>query len=137
MDRQVEVNEWIRYAENDIEAVNILIAHRPLKLEIICYLCQQSAEKMMKAFLVYSDIRPPKKHELDELCGLCKDVDESFADMFINCDRLNPYANQPRYPFGLEISDDMMSLAVKDCTTIGEFVKARIITDEMKGGDAD
>jgi len=60
MDRQVEVSEWIRYAENDIEAVNILIAHRPLKPEIICYLCQQSAEKAMKAFLVYSGIRPPK-----------------------------------------------------------------------------
>ena len=35
MDRIAEVNEWIRYADNDLGAVNILVAHHPLKARII------------------------------------------------------------------------------------------------------
>jgi HEPN domain-containing protein len=126
MDRLAEVNEWIKYANNDLEAVYILVSHHPQKLEIICYLCQQSAEKMMKSFLVYSNIMPPKKHEMDDLCDMCKDIDEAFVEMFDYCDRLNPYANQPRYPFGLEITENMMELAVRDCEKVHEFVKSRI-----------
>ena len=126
MDKLVEVNEWIKYANSDFEAVSILMSHRPQKLEIICYLCQQSAEKMLKSFLVYSNIKPPKKHELDDLCELCKDADETFTELFDLCDRLNPYANQPRYPFGLEITESMMEMAVKDCEKIHAFVKSRL-----------
>jgi HEPN domain-containing protein len=131
MDRFVEASEWIKYADNDYDAAIILFSHRPQKLEIICYLSQQAAEKMLKAFLVYSNVKPPKKHELDELCSMCKDIDASFEEMFTLCDRLNPYANQPRYPFGLEISESMMNLAIKDCETIAAFVKERISLDEV------
>ena len=127
MDRLTEANEWIRYANNDLEAIEILASHHPQKLEIICYLCQQSAEKMLKSFLIYSNVKPPKKHELDELCDMCRNINESFTDMFDSCDRLNPYANQPRYPFGLELTEDMMELAIKDCKIISEFVKEKII----------
>ena len=49
MDKMI-VNEWLKYANNDLEAANHLLTLHPLKLEIICYLCQQSAEKMLKAF---------------------------------------------------------------------------------------
>ena len=98
-----------------------------MEVEIICDHCQQSAEKMLKAFLVYSNANPPKKHDLDVLCDMCKDIDEAFSDLFDLCDRLNPYANQPRYPFGLEITEDMMSLAVKDCSMMRDFVMSRMV----------
>ena len=38
------VKEWLKYAGNDLEAANHLLTLHPLKLEIICYLCQQSAD---------------------------------------------------------------------------------------------
>jgi len=78
MDRTDETKEWMKFAINDLEAVEILNSHNPPKLEIICYLCQQSAEKMLKSFLVYSGVKPPKTHELDELCEMCQEVDDSF-----------------------------------------------------------
>jgi len=126
MDRLTETNEWIKYATDDLEVVNILTTHYPPKLEIICYHCQQSVEKMLKAFLVYSNVRPPKKHELDILCDMCEYVDKSFTDIYAICDRLNPYSNLPRYPLGLELTEDMMKLAVKDSEQIYEFVKSKI-----------
>ncbi|MBN2050303.1 MAG: HEPN domain-containing protein [Spirochaetales bacterium] len=39
----------------------------PGPLEIICFHCQQAAEKALKAYLAYNEIRPPKTHDLDEL----------------------------------------------------------------------
>lgn len=129
MDKFFEVREWIRYADNDLEAVSILSAHHPLKMEIICYLCQQSAEKMLKSFLVYSNIKPPKKHEMGDLSEMCKDIDETFADILDICERLNPYANQPRYPFGLEITEDMMRMAINDCEKIKEFVNSKMVLE--------
>jgi HEPN domain-containing protein len=36
---------WFEYAENDLEAARILSIQVKPKYEIICYHCQQSAEK--------------------------------------------------------------------------------------------
>jgi HEPN domain-containing protein len=46
------VQEWIRFAEMDLNSANILSNHYPQPVEIICYHCQQSAEKILKAFAI-------------------------------------------------------------------------------------
>ena len=127
MDNNISaVDEWIKYANKDLAAVNILISHSPLQLEIICYHCQQSAEKMLKAFLIYSGIQPAKTHNMIELLDGCEKIDNDFTKIFDNCNRLNPYSIQPRYPFGLEIDEAIMQLAVKDCEAIMEFINEKI-----------
>ena len=103
MDRAFEVSEWIRYADNDTSVVNILATHHPLLLEIICYHCQQSAEKMLKAFWIHANKKPPKTHDLELLRAECEIIANSFAELFHECERLNRYSSQPRYPLGLEI----------------------------------
>jgi len=50
MDKLI-VDEWLKFAENDLTAVHILSAHHPMQLEIICYHSQQAAEKALKAYL--------------------------------------------------------------------------------------
>ena len=49
---KIIVEEWLRFANNDLEAVRILSSHHPMQLEIICYHCQQAAEKALKAYLL-------------------------------------------------------------------------------------
>ena len=132
MDRVDEAREWIVYADNDMDAAHQLATFMQPKMEIICYHCQQSAEKMLKAFLVYSNITPPRTHELGELVSMCEGVDSTFSELAGECIRLNDYASQPRYPFGMEITDYDMRTALIDCKRIGEFIRAKIIMDKQE-----
>jgi HEPN domain-containing protein len=46
MDEINEAQRWIEYAQNDFEAATILSTQLKPKFEIVCYHCQQCAEKM-------------------------------------------------------------------------------------------
>ena len=48
----------------DLSAAEHLLTMRPLPVEIICYHCEQAAEKFLKATLVQFDREPPKTHDL-------------------------------------------------------------------------
>jgi HEPN domain-containing protein len=130
MDRYEEASEWLGYSKNDLEAANQLMTFHPPKVEIICYLCQQSAEKALKAFLVYFETKPPKVHDMEQLRSLCESIDNSFSEVFNECSRLNDYSSQPRYPFGIELTEDDMRLAVNDSEKIIELTKGKIIICE-------
>jgi len=130
MDKQLVVNEWLKYSDKDLLAINQLLTHRPLAIEIICYLCQQSAEKALKAFWLHLETEPPKTHNLNFLNEKCVEFDTSFEEIVKQCERLNHYSNQPRYPSPIDISEEMMNLAVKDATAISDFVKAKLSQGE-------
>ena len=127
MDRYEEIHEWVKYSDNDFEAVNQLSSFHPPKIEIICYLCQQAAEKIIKAFLVYADLKPPRTHDLTFLRDECEKVEAEFVGLIDECARLNEYSSQPRYPSGLELVESDMELAKKDSKKIIEFVKTKLI----------
>jgi len=131
MDRFI-VDEWIAFSDMDLASAKFLCNMHPKPLEIICYLCQQSAEKILKAFWLYSGDDPPKTHDLKLLRVKCETIDKSFEDLFDECDRLNLYSTQPRYPFGLEFTEEIIGLAIKDGEKISEFTKARVIYDESE-----
>lgn len=44
------IKQWLELAEGDLLAANHLLTLYPHKLEVICCLCEQSSEKMLKAF---------------------------------------------------------------------------------------
>ena len=49
----LDINEWIRFAQMDYDAANnMAILHNPVPLEIVCFHCQQSAEKILKAYIL-------------------------------------------------------------------------------------
>lgn len=59
-------SEWLDFAYMDLSAAEHLLTMRPLPVEIICYHCEQAAEKFLKATLVQFDREPPKTHDLKE-----------------------------------------------------------------------
>lgn len=91
------VDEWIEYAQRDIQSAKHLTSMRPEPLEIICFHCQQAAEKALKAYLVSIDKRVPKTHDLDELLELCKKNDK-ITDLRELTIPLNDYSVMVRYP---------------------------------------
>ena len=50
--------EWLTYAEMDLATVEFLLAMYPLPIAIICYHCQQSAEKCLKGLLTLKKSSP-------------------------------------------------------------------------------
>ena len=125
MEKRV-VDEWIKYATNDFEAAKILLADNRPKIEIICFLCQQAAEKILKAYLYAKDIEPPKTHDLNFLVEMCIKEDINFEEVAGICERLTEYGVLPRYPFGAEVEERDMRLAIEDARKILEFVKGKI-----------
>src|ERR1051326_2694161 len=62
--------QWVRKAESDFRlAVRIGRGREPFHDEL-CFHCQQSAEKYLKALLEELGLAIPKTHNLDDLFGL-------------------------------------------------------------------
>jgi len=52
-----EISEWLNIANMDLTTSEFLYNNmKPVPYEIICYHCQQSAEKFLKAFLIYNNV---------------------------------------------------------------------------------
>ena len=52
MDKDDIAKEWFKIAETDLESAEYLQKMVPVPIEIICYHCQQSAEKYFKGYLI-------------------------------------------------------------------------------------
>ena len=118
---------WIQKAENDISSARYLAGNmHPAPAEIICFHCQQSAEKYLKAYLVYNDQEPPKIHDLIELAKLCGKYNEDFSPIFTKCEYLIPFATRTRYPGGSDPEDADIKRALAYANDIIEFVKSKI-----------
>jgi HEPN domain-containing protein len=115
--------EWLRFAEMDFSSAEYLLGHRPLPIEIICYHCQQSAEKWLKGFLVMQDIRPPKTHNLEELYRLCESFNQNIQNIRKPCSVLTKYSVQPRYPEEMSITEPEMYAALNSVKSIVEFMR--------------
>jgi len=125
------VKEWVAFSEMDLKtATHLYETMNPRPLEIICYHCQQSAEKILKAYLIYWRIRPDRTHDLRLLRGECEKIDDTFLKVADECERLNPYSSQPRYPMEIEIYDSDASKALDDIEIIFNFTK-----DKITGGN--
>ena len=108
------VVEWIRFADTDLATAEFLQGMHPQPLEIICYHCQQSAEKYLKGYLIYKGIEePPKIHDLDTLSEMCLSFDSRFSSIDKACSVLTLYGIQPRYPNEIEVNENDMLRAIE------------------------
>lgn len=63
-----------------------------------CFQAQQSAEKVLKGFLVWHQIRFTKQHDLRYLGDLVVQKEPALAPLIDQANDLNPYAVTIRYP---------------------------------------
>ena len=115
--------EWLTFAEMDLSSAEFLLNHRPLPKEIICFHCQQAAEKALKGQLLYRKIRPPKIHDLLELSRLNAQQGVAMDALVPVCGILNKYSTQPRYPQELVIEQEDVTEAIRSAKTVVSFVK--------------
>lgn len=89
---------WLIKAKRDLLSANELAKLNVQLLDTAAYHCQQAAEKAIKAFLLFHDVRFEKTHDIEVLILQAGDVDPDFF-AFIEAARiLTPLAVEYRYP---------------------------------------
>lgn len=97
-----ECLEWLRFAQDDLEAAEYLTGMHAKKLEIICYHCQQCAEKSLKSLYAFQDIEIPRSHDFQVLTSGLTPV-YAFDRLDSEFATLQPFAVAVRYPFEIEL----------------------------------
>jgi HEPN domain-containing protein len=121
--------EWFSFAEMDLSSAEFLLAKWPVPVAIICYHCQQSAEKCLKGLLVLKNQIPPKTHDLSLLMDLCKCFFPKIMSIAVQCTALNLYSSQPRYPREMLITEQGMKAAIENAKVVYAFVEPLIGQD--------
>ena len=124
-----EAVRWLHIAETDYNvAKHLYETYHPRPLEIICYHCQQAAEKAVKALILWQDDERevPKKHDISFLLDQLKDdmaVDECYYD---HADSLTPYGVAVRYPSELHLEQRHAQEALQHAGAILAWAKHTI-----------
>ena len=127
------IAEWFKFSDMDLASAEHLQNLRPQPLEIICFHCQQSAEKNLKGYLIYKGVaEPPKTHDLRVLRKMCLDIDEGYNEIERACNALTRYGVQPRYPkeIGVTVSDTLKALEY--ARQIRDFGLIAVVRKELK-----
>jgi HEPN domain-containing protein len=91
--------DWIEKAEADYLAAVDLARRRKLLLhDMVCFHCQQSAEKYLKARLEEGAVNFPKTHDLENLLALLLALEPLWAALTPATKRLKPFGVLIRYP---------------------------------------
>ena len=130
------LQQWIDKGKDDLRSAEYLSTmHHPTPDEVICYLCQQSAEKYLKGFIYAHDIEPDKTHDLEYLLETCQKYNTEFSTLFSKVYVLTGYGTLPRYPNELGITNEDMKIALSYAKSIQEFVMN--IFNESVNADGD
>ncbi|MCL2067627.1 MAG: HEPN domain-containing protein [Treponema sp.] len=126
------LQQWLDKASDDLRAAEYLSTMRhPMPDEIICFHCQQSAEKYLKAFIFLQDIEPEKSHILEDLLTICQKYNAEFSTLLSKAILLTRYGVMPRYPNDLGITNEQMKTAIQYAKDVQEFV-LQVIKNEQE-----
>lgn len=126
MDKSDLANEWFTIADMDLASAKFLLNMHPVPKEIICYHCQQSAEKYLKGFLIFSGHQIVKTHDLVLLNKICQKYLIDCKQIEESCFVLTNYSVSVRYPFPIDINENDIKTALDHAHSIQEFIKSKI-----------
>ena len=142
IDQMEEHKEWLKFAQTDFDCAEYLYKGplHPKPLNVICYHCQQAAEKAIKALIVYfgSQGGMPKVHDLSFLLNQVKNMIHSQKgieishDFMVMADGLSKYGIAPRYPNEIDVDEPQTAKALRDSASIMEWVKQTIHAQTKK-----
>jgi HEPN domain-containing protein len=122
MDNKDIAKEWFKIAEADLSSAEFLQNMQSISIEIVCYHCQQSAEKYLKGFLALKGEEIKRTHDLVLLNKECRKHDEDFEMIEEDCLMLTDYGVNIRYPFPIDINESDMKVAIKSAHKIKDHV---------------
>ena len=94
---------WIEKGDRDLLLAQDALPKLFSYPDLVCYHCQQAAEKYLKSLLLYHGLTVRKTHDLEELIDFLIPFEPSIsADHYNNALKINEYGILMRYP-GLTI----------------------------------
>ena len=114
--------EWVRKAEADFAAARQLADAAAPVNDPLCFHCQQTAEKYLKALLQELGIPIPKTHDLDVLLNLLLPQQPAMASLRRILNILTQYAVEYRYP-GMHATSRQAAAALRHGQRIREQVR--------------
>ncbi|MCD8015767.1 MAG: HEPN domain-containing protein [Lachnospiraceae bacterium] len=121
-----ETKEWFDLAVTDLGvAKHLYLTYYPKPLEVICYHCQQSSEKAIKAVIMYYGAQGgmPKLHDLSFLLNQLKNMVQIDDKFFDYADTLAPYGVSVRYPNELFLEEKHAKEAIQYSDEILQWAK--------------
>jgi HEPN domain-containing protein len=92
------VRSWLIKAHRDLLSARELAEATSPLLDTAAYHCQQAAEKAIKGYLLFHDVRFEKSHDIELLVGQASAIDRSFSVCVEAARLLTPLAVEYRYP---------------------------------------
>ena len=90
---------WLAKGDRDFALVRDMSSNWAEYPDLICYHCQQAAEKYLKALLLHLGQPVKRTHDLEEILDLLAAAGITVsADHFNNAIKINDYAVLARYP---------------------------------------
>jgi HEPN domain-containing protein len=115
--------DWVKKAEEDFLAALDLSRRRKRQLHnSVCFHCQQSAEKYLKARIEEAGLRIPRSHDLESLLTLLPPVEPLWAALKSTLQDLTDFAVDFRYP-GHEANKQDAKTAIRDCKAVRKEVR--------------
>ena len=90
--------EWVRKAEKDYQLAASIARRKDPYHDQLCFLCQQSAEKYLKAWLEELGLTIPHTHNLDMLLNLLQHPPAPLRSLRRGLIFLTDFAVGTRYP---------------------------------------
>jgi HEPN domain-containing protein len=92
------IKEWIYEANNDLGLAEFVIDNDGKYYDLVCFHCQQAAEKYLKAYIIYLRLHYEKVHDLKYLLNVIEKKREVPKELKRYADLLNEYTIDSRYP---------------------------------------
>jgi HEPN domain-containing protein len=90
--------DWLRRAKSNLERAKAGRVSEEVVYEDLCFDCQQTVEKSLKALLVFNDVVFPRTHSISLLLELIADTGINIPDEIKEAVILTEYAVSARYP---------------------------------------
>jgi HEPN domain-containing protein len=118
--------EWVAKAEVDYQGAVALGRRRKIPLpDLVCFHCQQCAEKYLKALLQEAGTAFPKTHVLVDLLNLALGPDPTLAPIQPSLLVLEDYAVKFRYP-GLDATVAQARAAMQALRMVRRRIRKRL-----------
>jgi HEPN domain-containing protein len=115
-------HDWLIKADRDLRLAKIAHVHSPDAPDLICYHCQQAAEKSLKALVVHYKLPLRKTHDLEDLLDTLSTVDPTIDIVcYSEALKIKNYAVGIRYP---DTSGDPTESDVLEAIASAEFFRA-------------
>lgn len=89
---------WLRRAESNLELAKAGKKSKKIFYEDLCFECQQTAEKALKAVLISIDKKFRKTHNIELLIKLLEAEGIKIPVIIAKAKQLSDYAVETRYP---------------------------------------